>query len=58
MTLWGLRYKADVLGSKTLAYGAEQTSGNEEIVLGRFEDKIMYLELIQNKKNLILYACE
>lgn len=22
------------------------------------EDKIMYLELIQNKKNLILYACE
>lgn len=28
--------KADVLGSKTSAYGAEQTTGNEEIVLGRW----------------------
>lgn len=32
---WGLRYKADVLGRKSLACGDEQTSGNEEIVLGR-----------------------
>lgn len=31
VTSWGLSYIADVLGSKTLAYGAEQTSGDEEI---------------------------
>lgn len=35
VTSWGLRYKADVLGNKTLAYRAEQTSRDEEIVLGR-----------------------